>query len=657
MAIKKTTIFRQLIFNIVIPVVIALVSIAVLNLIHTYNGLKMYNNSKKTLIADQVKGILEYQDLSLNILENQVNSKISDITLLLLEIYKSNPKQLLIGDLNPLREKLNQEPYNFDIYLINAKTGIIENTTFAPDSSKNVFDFGITFKNFLISIVDSQKIINERFSMEMATGRIKKYSYCATPDKKYIIETGFYSSMADSILDFSRKQLLSIKRNSGITDIDLYIGADKPFSLLSSKIVPDNSPQKLQLMNTFSNQNNTSFLTEENNQVCRNQYIFMNRENTTLYPAAIIFIKQSTDEERQMYKTEIIKFLSIFGITIAIVIWLIFNKTKVITSPIKKLVSNVNRIRELNLNDRAEIIGNNEITRLSEHFNLMLEQLEDYYSELEEKVRLRTAEISAKKEQIEQQQNAIMDSIHYASRIQTSILPSNEYVRSILPESFIFYRPKDIVSGDFYWFEKRDNFVFAAAVDCTGHGVPGAFMSIVGYNQLDYAVNIIKNECPAEILNTLNKRVADTVRHNTNRKYAIKDGMDMVLCRFDFSAMELQFAGAYNPLYIIRNNELIEIKADRLAVGSYYDNPGKTFNNHVFKIQENDIVYLFSDGYVDQFGGPKNRKFLKKNFQELLLQIHSKNIDEQRDALEETIDNWRQSYHQVDDVMVIGIRV
>ena len=657
MSIKKTTIFRQLIYNIIIPVVIALVSIAILNFLHTYNGLKMYNDTKKNLIAEQVKGILEYQDFALAIIEKQLDDHVVEVSNQLISAYNQDPKKTITIELNYLYKKLKLEIENEDVYFINAETGIIENTTFKPDSAKNVFDFGITFKTFLESVVDSQKIISERFSMEMATGRVKKYSYISTPDKKYIIETGFYSAQADSVLELTRSRLLAIKNSSGITDIDLFIGADDPFSLLSKKILPKHSPQKSDLMRSFSSKSDMTFLVKDNNETCRHQYIFMNRQNTKLYPSAVILIKQSTTVEREMYQSEILKFISIFGITLALVIFLIFKKTKIITDPLKKLVSNVNRIRELDLNDRAEIIGNNEITRLSEHFNLMLEQLEDYYSELEDKVKQRTAEIRTKKEQIEAQQVAIMDSIHYAKRIQTSILPSDDYVKSLIENSFIFYRPKDIVSGDFYWFTKRGQYVFAAAVDCTGHGVPGAFMSIVGYNQLDYAVNIVKNDKPDEILNIMNKRVADTVRHNSGSKTIVKDGMDMTLCRFDFENMEMQCAGAYNPVYIVRNNELLEIKSDRLAVGSYYDNPDKKYKNNVFKLHTNDIIYLFSDGYADQFGGPKNRKFLKKNFRKLLLEISEKTLDEQNQSLEETIDGWRQDYHQIDDILVIGIKI
>jgi len=658
MAIKKTTIFKQLIFNIIIPVVIALTTLALLNFYSIYDGIKIFNNTRKELIQEQVKSLLEYQDISLDIVEKNLNSHIKKVTKDIILEYKKNPEKLLQEDLAEIKNKWSMHKKNEDLYIINTETGIIENTSFAPDSGKNVYNFGIGFKKFLIEVKNSYRLFSERFTLEMSTGRVRKYAYISTPDKKYIIETGYYSSTADSILALTKRRIISLIQSSNIDKIDLYIGADKPFSILSGEVVPELSAVRAELMRIFSSEKDMSIVVKEKDGEFRYQYLYMKRANTTLYPAAVIQIKTSTKFEKQMYLKSILKFVIVFGLTLFLVIFIIYNKTRVITKPIKRLVDNVNKIRDLHLNDRAEILGNNEITRLSEHFNLMLEQLEEYYNDLEDKVKERTAQLQAKKEEIERQQIAIMDSIHYASRIQNAILPSTDYIKGLVPDSFILYKPKDVVSGDFYWFTKAKNYIFAAAVDCTGHGVPGAFMSIVGNNQLDYTINIAKNLQPSEILNQMNKRVADTVQHQKSQKgIKVKDGMDMVLCRFDFENLELQMAAANNPIYILRNKELIDIKPTRLAIGMYYDRPGKEFENHSLKLEKGDIVYLFSDGYADQFGGPKNRKFLKKNLRNLLIEISDKPMDEQRNLLDQTFIGWKQDYHQVDDIMVLGIKV
>ena len=195
---------------------------------------------------------------------------------------------------------------------------------------------------------------------------------------------------------------------------------------------------------------------------------------------------------------------------------MLYKKTRVITHPIKKLVDKVNRVTDGHLDERADVVGNNEITTLSQKFNSMIEELESYYNELEQKVKDRTAEVVQQKEVIEIKNKHIMDSIRYAKRIQNAILPPDKYVKELLPKSFILYKPKDIVSGDFYWMTKKDNLVIYAAVDCTGHGVPGAFMSIVGNNQLNYAIDVKKAREASKILDCLNQGVVDTLREKGN---------------------------------------------------------------------------------------------------------------------------------------------
>jgi len=342
----------------------------------------------------------------------------------------------------------------------------------------------------------------------------------------------------------------------------------------------------------------------------------------------------------------------------------------------------VNRITEGHLNERAEVVGRNEITKLSEKFNMMIAQLESYTNELEEKVKERTAEIEKQKEEItaqrdsleeqrnmlseananlasaykeiEEQKRHIEDSIHYAKRIQNAILPPDEFVRDNLKEHFIFYLPKDIVSGDFYWLSKKGGKVLIAAVDCTGHGVPGAFMSIVGHDQLNYSVNVVGARSPAEILNALNKGVTRTLRQSRT-EISVKDGMDIALCSIDFEKKKLEYAGAFNPLYLIRNNELQEFKADRMPIGIYH---GKetAFSNNEIKLQKGDCLYIFSDGYIDQIGGDKGKKFLSKTMKKILLSIHKESMPKQKEILNHTLNQWMGRYQQVDDILVIGIR-
>ena len=282
---------------------------------------------------------------------------------------------------------------------------------------------------------------------------------------------------------------------------------------------------------------------------------------------------------------------------------------------------------------------------------------------LEEKVRQRTAEVVAQKEEIDKQKAQIeeyfvqvTDSIKYAKKIQEAILPPSTYVKKLLPESFIFYRPKDIVSGDFYWLGEANGKVFFAAVDCTGHGVPGAFMSIVGYNQLRQAIITTGGSNPAEILNHLNRGVTETL-HQNDKDSTSKDGMDIAICALNYDTLELEYAGAFNPLYLLRDNEILQTKANKFPIGSFMKGRTEEFTNHKIQLEKGDQLYIFSDGYADQFGGPRGKKMMYRRFRELLVETSILPVEEQKNQLNSALKDWMKEEEQVDDILVIGVRV
>ena len=275
---------------------------------------------------------------------------------------------------------------------------------------------------------------------------------------------------------------------------------------------------------------------------------------------------------------------------------------------------------------------------------------------LEDKVNERTAEVVQKNKELDMINKDITASIRYAKRIQDAILPPDEFVKKHLPNTFVLFKPKDIVSGDFYWMEDKGDHVIFAAVDCTGHGVPGAFMSIVGHNLLERIVgehNIIE---PAKILDELNKSIGETLRQSDLEDNTVRDGMDIALCSFNKKTALLKFAGAFNPLWLVRNNELIEIKANKFPIGNTKLNDTNKFTNHDIQLQKGDAVYIFSDGYSDQFGGPNGKKFKANNLKQLLINSQHKSMPEQYQVLNETIESWRGNHEQVDDILIIGTR-
>ncbi len=282
---------------------------------------------------------------------------------------------------------------------------------------------------------------------------------------------------------------------------------------------------------------------------------------------------------------------------------------------------------------------------------------------LENTVRDRTSEIVKQSEEIQKQKNIveiknkdITDSINYAKRIQDTILPPDKEIKAMLPNCFILFMPKDILSGDFYWLDEIDNKTLVAAVDCTGHGVPGALMSIVGNNILSQSINEHRLSQPSEILDELNKGVTNTLRQK-NEESKVKDGMDIVLLALDKNAMKLEFAGANNPLYHIRNGVLNEIKGDKFPIGIFIGEELKHFTNHNIQLQKGDTIYLFTDGYADQFGGPQGKKFKYNQFKNTLLNMQAFPMESQREHLLKTINDWKGDNEQVDDILVIGIKV
>ncbi|MEW6470444.1 MAG: tetratricopeptide repeat protein [Bacteroidota bacterium] len=267
-------------------------------------------------------------------------------------------------------------------------------------------------------------------------------------------------------------------------------------------------------------------------------------------------------------------------------------------------------------------------------------------------------EIQAQKEIIETKNKDITDSIHYAKRIQSAILPSDEQVRSLLPGSFVFFRPKDIVSGDFYWVDKWGEDVFFAAVDCTGHGVPGALMSVVGYNLLNQALNEHGISRPHLILNELNKGVAKMLRQRAEEgQGSVQDGMDVALCSYNRDKMLVEYGGAFNALYHVSDGRLSEYKADKIMIGSYSKTALQLFTPHQIGVKPGDMIYIFSDGLADQFGGPKGKKFKYRQLKDLLTGLAPEPVERQKELIGEAFERWKGKLEQVDDVLLIGVKI
>jgi serine phosphatase RsbU (regulator of sigma subunit) len=261
-------------------------------------------------------------------------------------------------------------------------------------------------------------------------------------------------------------------------------------------------------------------------------------------------------------------------------------------------------------------------------------------------------ELESKNREISQKNHEIIDSITYARRLQQAILPPEEEIYNSLPDSFVFYKPKDIVAGDFYFAEQREDYFFVAAADCTGHGVPGAMMSLVCSNALNKAVSELGLIKPGEILDKVTEMVVGTFKKGQTD---IKDGMDISLCVINTRTREIAWAGANNPLWYVSNEEFKEITANKQPVGM--SEKYSSFTTHILKLAKGSLLYLFTDGFADQFGGPKGKKFKYKQLAELIFNNRMLSMTEQRNLLDETFNSWKGNIEQVDDVCIIGIKL
>lgn len=268
-------------------------------------------------------------------------------------------------------------------------------------------------------------------------------------------------------------------------------------------------------------------------------------------------------------------------------------------------------------------------------------------------LKMQAIEINFQKKVMEEKNKSITDSINYAKLIQEAILPSKEIKDKLFSDMFMLFQPKDIVSGDFYWFTEKNGKKIIATVDCTGHGVPGAFMCMIGNALLNEIINENGITTPNEILRLLREKIIFSLKQREGEN---KDGMDISILSFDAITNTVEFAGANNPLWLIRKGIIEEVKADKQPIGLHYGE-AKPFNNHVIELQKEDSLYIFTDGYADQFGGIDGKKFKYKKLQNLLLSIQDQHMVEQGVILNEKINGWKGNLEQVDDILIIGVRI
>ncbi len=373
------------------------------------------------------------------------------------------------------------------------------------------------------------------------------------------------------------------------------------------------------------------------------------------------------------------------GILVSFIYLLLFIRwtNRDISWPLKELLNNIRNTRGGKTEQYSIVRTNDEIGELAEGYNEMTEQIHSYVEsisamnrDLEEKVKERTREVVEQKEEIEtqkeeieaqldlatlqrdtisKQKDLILDSIHYAERIQSAMLPPISMLEEYLSDHFILFKPRDIVSGDYYWAREKDQKLLVAVADCTGHGVPGGFLSMLGVSSMNEIVNRSRELDPGKILEQLREVVIASM-HQTGSRDEAQDGIEIALCVIDLKRKSMEYSGANRPLYLVRDGDVQHYRPDRMPIGIYEQDP-VPFTRQSIKLKKGDSIYLFSDGYVDQLGGPLRKTFRAINFRKLLLEIQDQPMEKQKTILMEKMALWQGKVEQIDDILVMGIKI
>jgi phosphoserine phosphatase RsbU/P len=660
---RQKTIFRQLILYVIIPTFFVLLGLAILNFSNTKKILQEGTKTENTYISDEITNIIQFQDLALNVLEENLNEKMRSLSNQLVTNYFKSTKNIEDADLYKIREELGMNPEMTDIYIIN-KNGIVVNTTFKKDLFLDFFSFGEEHKNLLINILEEKKLHTDRFAIEATTKRVKKYTYQSTLDSEFIVEIGFYSDKADEILQTIKTHLFNIsQKKETILSVDLFIVTDIAFSLNKESILNEDEFKIIDGV-VNSQKNKTKEVTLKGNKLFY-EYVFLGRKNTSLYKKAVIRIISDRSSEDLYLKTELWKLLIIFIIVIIAVSIILYFNSRAITKPIEELSKHVDKVSAGNYNINISTKSFQEISKLSKGFNSMLENLRNRNLEIESQsknLRVTNRDLQEAYELLNKQKNIIesknkdlTSSINYSLKIQRSFIPPLQSFYDIFPESFVYYLPRDIVSGDFYWFTKTENQIIITVGDCSGHGVPGAFTSLIGMSLLHQIINYEKVTDPSEILTKLDRQIYDMLKNSLNEDNFFV-GMDISVCSINMKENKLLFSGAQRPLLMIRDNQINSYRGNIYPIGEFYNNLKKEFNNTSIDLQKGDSIYMFTDGYTTQFSEKDNSKFTVKRLQELLLSISESSLKEQKTELNKQFLEWKGKQLQIDDILVLGFK-
>lgn len=609
---------------------------------------------QKEALHAEISNLQSFVNFSIGLEERKLNLRISLLSWKLKDLYFFSSDSIESADLKSIQKNLDMDTLNESINIARVD-GTIVNSTIEEKLGTHLF-INDENSNALSNTEENKKNwVSDEYSFESNTNRLRKYSYEETRDGKYIIQIGTYSKEGTAISNALREFIIKISRErKDVLSLELFLGKEAPFSLTSKRELDQN--ERNIIKRVFAEKKDSSIISSIVDEEIQTEYIYNEQNRSGLFDGSVIRLKRDLSIDKLLLRQNLKKRIILFSAGLLSLFIILFLNAKLISRPLELISRTAKLVGGGQLDKKIPIKGNLELRELAASFNQMTVDLNASHQK-----------IHAQKEKIESAHKEIKSSITYARYIQTAILPPIGLISRYLAKSFVFYKPKDIVAGDFYWFEVKDDYIFYAAADCTGHGVPGAMLSVVCANALKRSVKEFGIRDPGLILDKTTELVIETFE---NSEYEVYDGMDISLVRLDLLRYEAAFSGANNPLYIVseNNGELLEnvttsnkthhlkeYKGDKQPVGKYMFT--KPFRTTHIKLKLNDELFVFTDGFADQFGGRKEKKFMYKPFKKLLLSIVNEEPAEQMELISKSFEIWKGDYSQIDDVCVIGVKV
>jgi len=675
---NRKSLIKALLIKICVIIILLNITLTVIFTSGTIKVQRECDQTQREYLREEIIEITDLMRSSISSTEKLFHYIHKDI----LSNVKANARLQSMDLANFLTDKgLSLHNHTLNIY----KNGLIVNSNDKSQIGKNVFIESPELEARFNKLITSGEFTHAPCGIDTVNIKLKQHSFTKSSDSKYLIEISSTSGIADEIWSMPEKQLRkAIAGNKSMIYANLWFKNNSRNGLLKDPL-PMHVDRKL-IESIFQTKEDLQVTSHEKHTIYFTDYMYiqLGKEYAPYDEIVISLLLDGTHRKNQV-KSIITKQALYTLIFLIILLAVFFIATKDLRIIVRDFLKKTTSIANGALNERIQEVGNHEFTTLAEHFNNMLDKLELSHKQLSikneqieesnkalsqqnEEIKSQRDEIEAQrdeidtqrnyaveqKEFIEKQQKDLVQSIAYAKRIQEAALPHPAYINEILPDNFILFKPRNIVSGDFYWVRQINQHIVVVAADSTGHGVPGAIMSILGISLLNEIVQHHKVTQPNLILNDLRKQIKRSLRQSGVSNEA-KDGMDIALCTINTETNTMQYAGAFNPLLIVRNKEIIEYKADRMPVGIHFKEK-PTFSNHEIQIEPGDTFYIFSDGFPDQIGGPNEKKFKTKNFKQLLVDINENSMVEQKNILERTLRDWTGDYIQIDDILVMGFR-